>query len=293
MIKLQNNYKVYMHTSPHGKVYIGITSKAPNARWGKSGQNYKNNKHFWAAIQMYGWDNFSHDILFTGLSLEEASAKEIELIAIKKSDCPDFGYNIAPGGNVTKHSLATRKLLSERNRERWRNPDYKKKMSETMAAMWLDPEYRASHSGENAPMYGRRQSESSKKKISETRKARQYKYGGPKGWHWDDEHKQMMSEKMKHIWKHKVISEEERRKRSEAKMGARNPNYGKPMSEKCKKALHDVACKPVKQILNGEVVAVFQSSSDASNHTGIEASNINRCANGKRLTAGGYSWEFV
>ena len=48
-----DNFKVYIHTSPNGKVYIGITSRDAEKRW-NNGHNYKPNKHFYSAIQKYG-----------------------------------------------------------------------------------------------------------------------------------------------------------------------------------------------------------------------------------------------
>ena len=38
---MQNNFCVYKHTCPNGKVYIGITGKKPKHRWGKDGSGYK------------------------------------------------------------------------------------------------------------------------------------------------------------------------------------------------------------------------------------------------------------
>ena len=38
------NYTVYMLTSPEGKVYIGLTSKPLEKRWGFQGTSYKYNK---------------------------------------------------------------------------------------------------------------------------------------------------------------------------------------------------------------------------------------------------------
>ena len=64
-------YCVYKHTSPNGKVYIGITSQNPIARW-RNGKGYSNNTHFKNAIDKYGWDNFKHEILHSELSKEEA-----------------------------------------------------------------------------------------------------------------------------------------------------------------------------------------------------------------------------
>ena len=45
-------YTVYMHKNKiNGKIYIGITSRKPEARWGTNGINYKTSPHFYAAIQ--------------------------------------------------------------------------------------------------------------------------------------------------------------------------------------------------------------------------------------------------
>ena len=45
----------------------------PEKRWGANGCNYKSSPHFYSAIQKYGWDNFEHNILFTGLNLPRLS----------------------------------------------------------------------------------------------------------------------------------------------------------------------------------------------------------------------------
>ena len=59
-------YTVYQHKNKiNGKIYIGITSKDPEKRWGHNGYNYKSSSYFYSAIQKYGWDNFEHNILFT------------------------------------------------------------------------------------------------------------------------------------------------------------------------------------------------------------------------------------
>lgn len=95
---MERTYCVYKHTNRvNGKVYIGITSQKPRDRW-DSGWGYQRNKHFWDAIQKYGWDNFDHDILFNGLSQEEAFVKERELIAEYESLDYRKGYNMTPGG---------------------------------------------------------------------------------------------------------------------------------------------------------------------------------------------------
>lgn len=102
------NFYVYKHTSPSNKVYIGITIN-PKKRWSKS--HYKYNEHFNNAINKYGWDNFKHEILFSGLTVDEAKQKEIELIAYYDSTNPSKGYNISLGGDII--SYVTREKISK------------------------------------------------------------------------------------------------------------------------------------------------------------------------------------
>ena len=67
----EKNYTVYMHTSPSGKRYIGITRQNPPEKRWRNGNAYKGSKHFYRAIQKYGFENFEHEILFTELTKEE------------------------------------------------------------------------------------------------------------------------------------------------------------------------------------------------------------------------------
>jgi group I intron endonuclease len=90
-------FKVYKHTSPGRKVYIGITSLKENNRW-RNGGGYKNNPHFKRAIDKYGWNNFKHEVLFSGLTKDEAEKIEISLIKSHNSTDKKFGYNLLDGG---------------------------------------------------------------------------------------------------------------------------------------------------------------------------------------------------
>lgn len=60
-------YVVYKHTTPSGKVYVGITGQKPARRW-QNGYGYKDNEHFYRAIRKYGWENIKHEIVCAGLS---------------------------------------------------------------------------------------------------------------------------------------------------------------------------------------------------------------------------------
>lgn len=90
---------IYKHTNIiNGKIYIGITSLKLSDRWRSDGKGYKHCRCFYNAIQKYGWDNFTHEILESNLSKEEACKKEIEYIKHFNSQTPN-GYNIDEGGS--------------------------------------------------------------------------------------------------------------------------------------------------------------------------------------------------
>lgn len=141
-------YQVYQHTSPNGKVYIGITKKArARDRW-KYGHGYKHNAHFYNAIKKYGWNNIEHKVLMSNLTLEEACHVEKELIALytEKGIC----YNIAEGGtngNTYKRTEKEKQHLKEFFKDYWKNHEHpykgkhhseesKKIMKEKAKAYW-------------------------------------------------------------------------------------------------------------------------------------------------------------
>lgn len=161
----------------NNKKYIGITGrKNPKWRWGGKGQKYNDTPYFWNAIQKYGWENFEHKILLTGLTEEEAKQKEKELIKKYKTTNRKLGYNISAGGGDMSHlnrihspeeiAKATQRLLNymATHENPWKGKhhslEYKKRKSE-MECKRL---------AENVPnRLGAHLDENSKNKISEGR----------------------------------------------------------------------------------------------------------------------------
>lgn len=93
------NFYIYVHTTPNNKKYVGVTKRQPEIRWGKNGEGYKN-QPFYCAIEEFGWDNITHEIVFSNLSENEAREKEIELIRLYNSQDKDCGYNVLKGGTI-------------------------------------------------------------------------------------------------------------------------------------------------------------------------------------------------
>jgi len=106
----EKEWCVYMHTNKiNNKKYIGI-SKNPIQRWGTKGHRYKK-QNFGRAISKYGWDNFTHDILFSGLTEDEALNKEKELIMQYNTYNSKFGYNITKGGDLSGGCVSNQKKV--------------------------------------------------------------------------------------------------------------------------------------------------------------------------------------
>lgn len=164
---MDNNYCVYKHTVPNGKVYIGITRRKPQERWGVTGNRYKNNKHFYSAIQKYGWDNIKHEILYDGLTAEQAENYEKWFISIYNSSDREFGYNNTLGGEHGKMSRHT----NEENRQRGKlligdkNPFYGKKHSEETKTHLSEVRLKNPNRFEQAKQAGMKSAEKNSKKV--------------------------------------------------------------------------------------------------------------------------------
>lgn len=279
-------WTVYKHISPSGKVYVGITSKDPIRRFGCKGQGYKNNKHFWSAIEKYGWDSFGHEIVETDLAHETACKLEKEIIMSEKSYDPRYGYNIALGGQGHLMTDATKEKLSKSLKKYCSSPEIKKAMSERSKKMWEDEEFHQAHIKENHPMYGHHHSQDARNRISQARTGRPTTKGQKR----TAEQRQRMSEAQKG---HKGTpwTEEHKRLQSERMSGKGNPNYGKPQRERIEQ-LRIINSKPVVQYTEQGMIR-YPSAKEASRATGIVAGNISRVCNGQRLSAGGYTWSYL
>lgn len=172
-------YKVYMHTFPNGKRYIGITSQSLTRRWRINGCGYEG-QPVYAAILKYGWENIRHEILASDLSKDQAEQKEIEMIKAYDSTSHRNGYNIKEGGNTSLLSEETKKKLSIKAKGRmagakhWNygkhwSDEVKQKLSIAHQGKKMSEELRQKLSvknrGINNPMYGVKMTKEHKKKL--------------------------------------------------------------------------------------------------------------------------------
>lgn len=96
----KRTWSVYLHIFPSKKIYVGITSKSPQKRWGFLGHNYNRGHHIILAnaINKYGWSNIKHIIL---CKTTEENAKLLEKTLIKYYKKKNLSYNITDGGDGT------------------------------------------------------------------------------------------------------------------------------------------------------------------------------------------------
>lgn len=92
-------YTVYAHTNKTNfKTYFGQTCQEDlTKRWG-GGHGYRQCPVFYNAIKKYGWNGFTHEIIKTGLTKDEADALEKECIWFFMTNKHEFGYNVQEGG---------------------------------------------------------------------------------------------------------------------------------------------------------------------------------------------------
>lgn len=277
-------YSVYKHTTPNGKVYIGITSTSVEKRW-NDGKGYARHPYFYNAIKKYGWDNIEHTILFENLTKEEACKKEKELINRYKSNQHDYGYNMTTGGESCEFNEQARVNLSNALKGRVVSDDVKLKISESEKGKQISDETRLKMS------IAQQNRITPQGTIDNLRKMAKDRVGKPLSY---ETRKKISKSLMGHP--------------STTPKGKEHPNYGKHLSketkEKISKALKsnisdetrqatsERFSKRVKCVETGEI---FPSITCASKHYNISPSQLGAVCNkvGNYKTAGKLHWEFV
>lgn len=259
----QGSYTVYMHITPSGKRYIGITQQEPKKRW-RQGKGYKENQPFSKAIKKYGWENIQHEIVAENLSKEEAGQMEKDLIQQYNTTNKNYGYNVCLGGEDgwvgVHHTEEAKKKMSEAKKGKTYRKGYhlseetKRKLSESHKGKYrgipVEPK-------EIKPYIRKR---NGVKKVSTPR---QYDENGKIIF--SEEHRKNMSKAMKG----KFRSEQVRENMSKAQVKTK---------------------KPVRCIDTGEV---FESETAAMKHFNINKTLIGRTCKGKNKTAKGLKFEYV
>lgn len=150
---MEKIYIVYIHTNKiNNKKYVGMTRMSLKERW-KKGTNYFHNEDLTNDVRKYGQENFDHEVYASGLTREEASELEKELIKKFDTTNPEYGYNLDSGGLNPKHAESTKKKMREKRLGYKQSEETKEKL-------------RIASTG-NKNCLGRKQTEEAKRKNRE------------------------------------------------------------------------------------------------------------------------------
>ena len=293
----QNNdkkYFVYEHINKiNGKIYIGVTCQAPHLRWGNNGCHYKDNEHFYRAMQKYGWNNFDHIILFENLSVESASKLEYELIQRYHSNRADYGYNHASGGIDSF-------TFNEDSKLKMRNAKLGRKLSQSTKS-----KISQANSGENAYWYQKHHSEESNQKnrekhlgkvTSEETKIKISEHNIGKHFMSDDAKKHLSKVKSgENAWNYgKHLSNEHKKKISESEKGKKHTQES-IQKMKDVKSVNNPLNKKVVQIdkETKKIIKVWESISQAARFFNVSPTCISRCAKKEHKSSCGFIWEYL
>lgn len=125
---MDNNYYVYRHICPDGKVYVGVTTN-PKRRWEAHGSNYFDHPIFCAAIKNFGWDNIKHIIAFSCADKDKARRKEKKLAEYYQY----YGLSLNAGnGHSHSPSAQNRQKVAEARRKAVMSEETRRKIAKAI-----------------------------------------------------------------------------------------------------------------------------------------------------------------
>ncbi len=323
-----NNFIVYCHTTPSGKKYIGLTGQKPEKRWLK-GLGYRGQSYFYNAIEKYGWDNIKHEVLFEGLTREEACSKEIELIAKYDTTNRKKGYNQTYGGDhqqftedaLKRMAMSQKKRFKEhpvtqetiekirkasKGRVTWNKgikmpKEYCERLSQIQKGRKVTDITRDKIS---KALTGKSLSEEHRKKLSLAKKGKPshrkgYKFTpkeierskiAHKGQNMGHPTSPETREKIRKALTGRKLSPERIAKMSEYRKGIKQ---SREVVEKRKIGMHKYYLENGIKVRCVELDTIYPTVSEAAKELNLLKANIYKVLHGERNITGGYHWEYV
>lgn len=295
----QKKYKIYKHTSPSNKVYIGQTCEENvEERWLNNGRGYlgKNKDgsyrqpYMAKAINKYPWNQWKHEIIDYADTQKEADILEIKYIKEYKSNNSLFGYNLTAGGYGhlgQPRSQETKDKISKTLKEKYKDPEYRKKISEAHKGIPIKDKTKESLRKANT---GRKCTEETKQKLHKvhSKGVLQYSISGKLIATYD-------------TCEEAALAIGKNRKTIGDCCNGRNKTCGgfiflyKNSKETIKDRINKLSpnSKPqnrkvLQYSASGEFIKEYKSLKDASINTNYSYSGISSCCTGQRKTLGGY-----
>lgn len=165
----------------NAKNYIGQTTRELEKRWKDHIQHSHHPKFpISYAIQKYGVKNFLIEILDTANNQEELNEKEIYWTKQYRAHINEWGYVCKAGQGNGYHSEETKSKMSQTHKGSKRPPrtkEHKRKLSESHADVSgeKNPMFGIRMAGSKNGFYGKKHTEESKQKMSNTHKRRNKK----------------------------------------------------------------------------------------------------------------------
>ena len=133
----------------NGKVYVGLTCGSLDKRWKRHCRTAKTDgrrsPYLYRAINKYGPDTFSTEVLEECATLEDLAKAEIKWIDSLDSRDPKKGYNVSKGGHMTCFSQEGLERLRAANLGKHYifSEDHKRRISQGRKGILVSPETRA------------------------------------------------------------------------------------------------------------------------------------------------------
>lgn len=156
-------YSIYKITNTiNNKVYVGWTSRDPNARFNEHQKRKTAPINF--AIKKHGAENFVFEVIYQSLDYDHSRQIETHFIQEFNSLVEQWGYNRDLGGTGHKRTQATIEKHREKIKGRKQSADHIEKRIQKGES---NPSY--GKRGEAAFRYGKTHTEETKAKIRATK----------------------------------------------------------------------------------------------------------------------------
>jgi group I intron endonuclease len=243
----------------NGKVYIGQTVRTLKARWAQHCSK-KGCLLIYNAIKKYGKDSFTIEQIHLANSLNELNQKETEYIKIFNSLYPN-GYNLNTGGGNKKWSQKSKGKMSKSHMGKKLTESHKEAIRRSVKKVFTENPERLKNSH---------------KALKDWNNQNRLKGYHPK--------------------RGKRLSEESKKRISEAKKGSKNPMFGKTISQSQKEAIRKALEKrkeSLPKVLCHQNNTVYKNVHDAAQQLGLRRASVSNVITGRSKTIKGYSFEYI